>query len=368
MKIAVVSSTVLPACLPDDPNHTAFYGSEMMNAVLVKGLADAGHEIGFYAPVSSSTFKENPLIKYHPIVNSKGAHLQSELLENISYDGSKTDDLASFDFVLDMSKQNHVTEEISLYKGYNKFIHYKSGYQDWGAPMRIYPHFVTHCEYFANNFYVNGRPKPDVARFGLSDFWNNNYDSKEPKGFFPFDLEPQGYFLFPHRPVADKGIDTVLKLARAFPDETFVISTAAVFEDHIKEMARVKAEAANIPNVKFVDCPKNKRYHYYRRALMRNARAILSVFSSTSGYLDTGGLVSFEAIRCGTPVIVTRSPGSEEMLGELEDKGVVMVDGFDGARLAIKFKAYETRPNVDNTFMPIKTYVDDYLQIMKKYS
>jgi hypothetical protein len=44
-----------------------------------------------------------------------------------------------------------------------------------------------------------------------------------------------------------------------------------------------------------------------------------------------------------------------------------MVDGFDGARLAIKYKAWETRPTVDNSWMPIKTYVDDYLRIMKKY-
>ncbi len=366
MKIAVVSATTTPACLPDDPHHTSFYGSEMYAAVLVKGLADAGHEIGFWAPVGSSTFKEHPSIKYHPLVNSKGAHLENELLENISYDGSKTTDILDFDFLIDMSKQAHVSEELRLYHGFNRYINYRSGYQDWGAPMRCEPHFVTHCEYFADNFKKNGFTA-EVARFGLSDFWHEYPDDDDPVKDEWIGIKPLDYFLFPHRPVPDKGIDTVLRLARAFPEETFVISTAAVFEDHIREMARVKQECSDIPNIRFIDCPKNHKYHYYRRALMRNAKAVLSLFNDRDGYMDTSGLVTFEAIRSGCAAIVTRSAGSEEMLGGLEGKGVEFVDGYDGARLAIKYKAYETRPSVGPEWIPIKTYVDDYLYIIDKY-
>ena len=44
-----------------------------------------------------------------------------------------------------------------------------------------------------------------------------------------------------------------------------------------------------------------------------------------------------ESIKCGTPVIVTRSPGSEEILGHQEDKGVFFIDGYESLKLLVRY-------------------------------
>jgi glycosyltransferase involved in cell wall biosynthesis len=368
MKIAVVSSTTVPSTLPDDPHFVTTYGSEVYNAVLVKGLADRGHYIEWYAPVKSSMFIETPLgvshrIVYHPIKDSKGAHLQSELLEDISlFPRSKTKDILDCDFLLDMSKQNHISEELWLWHDFKRYINYKSGYMDWTTPIQCPPHYVTHCNWFAENFRKNGK-QADVAKFGIPDFWCGGFDSYE---HWRREQVTGEYYLFPHRPSYQKGFDKLQVLAKAFPEKTFVISTAAVFEDHKREMAALK-QSQLASNLKIIDIPPDRQYHYRRRALMRNAQAVLSPFTTKDGYMDTGGLVSFESIRCGTPVIVTRSQGSTEMLGTLEGKGVEFVDdGIDSLKRCIQ-TGVATRPQVDNTWMSIGSYIDDYERIMEKY-
>ena len=360
----------MPATLPDDPHFTTTYGSECYNAVLVKGLADKGHQIEWYAPIKSSMFVGNDHIRYHPIKDSKGAHLPDERLENISYHpNEKTADLLNCDFLLDMSKQNHISEELFLYHDFNRYINYKSGYQDFVTPRMCPSHFVTHCQWFAENFKKNGK-QADVCRFGIPDFWcpgtvgdPDEYDDWAAGKTQP-DKAP--YYLFPHRPSYQKGFDKVVVLAKMFPDKTFVISTAAVFEDHIREMEALRRDGL-LENVKIVDIPKDKKYHYRRRALMRNASAVLSPFTTKDGYMDTGGLVSFEAIRCGTPVVVTRSRGSTEMLGSLESKGVEFVaDDIDSIKRVLKTEV--ERPKVGFEWMSVDSYVDDYLEVIKKYA
>lgn len=364
MKIAVVSSTTIPATLPDDKYFFTTYGSEVYNAVLVKGLADRGHDIGWFAPIKSTVFANYDNIDYYPTKDSKGQHLPSEHLENISLRPFRTRDLLNYDFIIDMSKQNHITAELSVYHDYHSYCQYKSGYQDWSSPRFGPKHFVTHCQYFADNFVKNGQPRPDVCRFGLPDFWN---DGSEPLHDWVGEVVGQttGYYLYPHRPSYQKGFNKLVAVATKLPDKQFVIATAAVFEDHKREMAELKR--GGLPtNMKIVDVPENINYHKYRRALMRNATAILSPFTTSGGYMDTGGLISFEAIRCGCPVVVTRSPGSTEMLGSLDGSGVEFVgDDTDSLKQALKRDI--PRPNIGVDWMPVSTFIDDYEAVMEKY-
>lgn len=258
-----------------------------------------------------------------------------------------------------MSKQNHITEDLSTYFNYNSYCQYKSGYQDWASPRMGPRHYVTHCQTFADNFKKQGL-EADVCRFGIPDFWQ----PVEVIGTGLSDL-PENYYLYPHRPSFQKGFDKLVDLAKAFPDKTFVIATAAVFEDHKIEMAQLRNNI-HFPNLRIIDVPQDINYHRYRRALMRNATAVLSPFTTKEGYMDTGGLVSFEAIRCGCPVIVTRSPSSTEMLGSLDGKGVEFVgDDIDSLRHVLKSEI--PRPQVDNSWMPVDTFIDDYLKVMEKY-
>lgn len=369
MNIAIVSSTTIPATLPDDKTFFTTYGSEVYNAVLCQGLAARGHKIDWYAPLKSTTFHDNDNINYHPIINSEGAHLVDERLEKICYTPHKTTDLLDHDFLIDMSKQNHITEDLSTYFNFNSYCQYKSGYQDWASPRMGPRHYVTHCQTFADNFKKQGL-EADVCRFGIPSFWNHNDIPHEaPPGCeenWLLDQNLGEYYLFPHRPSFQKGFDKLVDLARLFPDKKFVIATAAVFEDHKTEMTLLK-QSVKPSNLVVVDVPEDINYHKYRRALIRNATAVLSPFTTKEGYMDTSGLVSFEAIRCGTPIITTRSPASEEMVGSLESKGVEFVgDDIDSLRRALKSDI--PRPNVGSEWMSIETFIDDYLEVIKKYA
>lgn len=368
MRIAVVSNTGIPAVLPEDRHHWVNYGSESQNAVLVQNLARQ-NEIEWYAPKGSTTFFDDENIRFHPLIDSNGAHLQNELIENISFDGSKTKDILNCDFLIDASKQSHVSEELELWHSWKKSAQYRSGYQDWIYPQRIKARHVTHCEYFKEYFEKNGHPT-EVCHFGLSDFWcHADKEFNNPDDWVQGDFLPFGdYFLYPHRPNPEKGMNEVIELARHFINYKFVIQTGLKFADHFREWEACKERCSNLPNVVFLQLPQTPSYQLYRRALMRNSLAVLSMFSESSGYMDTSGIVTCEAIRCGTPAIVTRGIGSEELLGELEDKGVTFVDGFESTKMAIRYKTFETRPNVDNSFMSINRYVEDWMNIIKKWS
>ena len=130
MRFAIISSTTFGATLCDS-KHVAYYGSEMYNAALVLALAEIGHQIEWYAPIGSEPFRDNPNVTYHPIKNSYGEHLNSELLEDICFEhGTQTTDLLKCDFVIDMSKQAHCIEELYYYHKLRKFLCYRSGHRD----------------------------------------------------------------------------------------------------------------------------------------------------------------------------------------------------------------------------------------------
>lgn len=368
MKFSVVSNTGIPAVLPEDPHHFSIYGSEVENVVLIQGLIEKGHEIEFYAPKGST-----PLGNFHPIIDSNGQHLQSELLEDISFGRAKTTDILDTDFLLDLSKQCHVSEELAMWHNFTCYANWRSGYRDWTFPTRCEPHHVTHCRYFKEHFEKNGHPA-EVARFGLSDFWcpDSFGDGVVEIGDYVDvvnrHLKPFEYFLYPHRPNPEKGALTFMKLAREFKDHKFVVQTGLKFEDHFREWNAFKESCKDLPNVVFIELPHNLQYQHYRRALMRNAAAVLSLFDESHGYMDTGGLVGAEAVRCGTPLMVTRGQGSEELFGSLEDKGVIFVDSFDSAKRAIKFKEFQTRPTVGKEFWSIDSYCQDWENIIRKWS
>ena len=119
------------------------------------------------------------------------------------------------------------------------------------------------------------------------------------------------YFLYPHRPTAEKGSYHVLQLAKMFPEETFVfmVSNNPV-QQHKDALHDLKKQSISQKNVKYVDLPLNNKHHYYKRELMRHAKAILSPFDPTK-YLEGFGLANAEAVACGTPILITDSESVE---------------------------------------------------------
>jgi glycosyltransferase involved in cell wall biosynthesis len=381
LNIALISACTFPASLPDDINATQGYGSESYNAVLCQALTEAGHNVNFYAPIGSSKFRDNPRVRYHPIKNSHGDHID-EILNTCASDGSRYTDLLDVDFVISGEKQGHNLEQLHYHNpSFKKYCSYRSGYADFIYPAGLpndKRHYVTHCKDFQEQFKAAGFDA-DVCFFGIPDFWHPvNRLTDEFTTFFAvkYNLEDKKYWLFPHRPSVDKGIDSVLKVAQRLPDETFVISTAAPLPDHKATLEQCKrfVKDAQLHNVKFVEIPQTPYYQFHRRALICGAKAVLCPYpwssdmgqNRTAPYRDTGGLTGAEAMSCQTPLIVTRSPGSEEWWGEQDEKGVVFVDGFDSLRMVIKnWSTYDLHPQCPYT---TQSYANDYLKVISKYS
>ena len=344
LHISIISNYTFCSSLPGDLKALHSYGSESMSSVLADALSRE-HEVDFYAPVGSSRIG-----RFHPLRRTDGKYLPSDLLDDISLDGSKYTDLLNSDFLIDMTPWSNNTEQLALYHDYYKYLNYRLGYMDYKFPANLDPqlkHHITHCKAFADLYEKAGYPGCQVARFGISDFWCPRKEvqlhplpSQTYTWYFyeKYGITP-GYYLFPHRYNKEKGSFLVLKLAQDFPKETFVFSSAAVLPDHIAQLNELKQEVAgkSLTNVKFVDFPSTPDREYYRRELYRNAKATLSPFINNVGYHDTGGLLSQESIKCGTPVICTRSPGSEEILGHQEDTGCYFIDGYESLKLNLKY-------------------------------
>ena len=370
MHLAIISATTFPASEPGDITATQGYGSESSNATLAHGLADLGHHIEFFAPVGSSR-NIHPNIRYHPIRNSHGDHID-EMLDICALDGSKYTDLLNMDFIISGEKLCHNIEQLTFHSPtFKKYCCYRSGYADFIYPAALpveRRHYVTHCKYFQDEFKKAGHDA-DVCFFGIPEFWMKEFGEYWTWFEAKYNLSEDGYWLFPHRPSPDKGIGVVLRLAEYFPNEVFVISTASPLPDHkavMKACKRTVAEKA-LNNVKFVDIPETPYYQYHRRALISGAKAVLCPFPPPpSPYLDTGGLVGAESMRCGTPLLVTRSPGSEEWWGAQDEKGVVFVDGMDSARMVIKnWSTYSLHPECPYS---VENYAKDYMKVVGKYT
>ena len=334
----------------------------------MKALAEAGHDIEWYGPIGSSSFMDNPRVTYHPTKNSYGQHLPSELLEDISFEhGALTTDLMKSDFIIDMSKQGHCVEELYYYSKLRRFLCYRSGHQDHFFPFRIGPqdrHYLLPNRYFVKLFADVGIPADYVNHY-IPDFWGPGEDDQYWK--WP-NLTRKEYYLFPHRAHPNKGLNVIIRLAKELPNETFVISTSTPLADHIENWNRAKTECAGLPNIKFIQCPQHSKYHYYRRELLRGAKAVLSPYEGGI-YHDNGGYVSLESERCGTPVIITDSPESRDVYSdEAEGKSLIYIDGFHSVKMAIQhFSSYDLKGELPSGWGPQDT-VNKYMELIKKYS
>lgn len=366
MKIAVISDTTYRSCTPDYSNNLSFYGSEPAHAVIAKGLSEK-HDVHFFAPQGSE-----PIGTFHPLTCYNGGYAENEILDEISLERLTTDYLADFDFVLDFSAVGRNIEELINYHGFKNYGVFRNGYNGYTVPrLRLKDrHYIVPSHQNKRVFEKHGFPNVETIYYGIPDFYCAGVDEEYKSIVEMSGLVSKAYFLYPHRPTPEKGSQHILQLAKYFPEETFVfmVSNNPVTQ-HKDAIASLRKEVVNksLHNVKFVELPLNNKHHYYKRELMRHAKAILSPFNPNI-YLEGFGLANAEAVACGTPLLISDSESSRELWTDEKDGLIIPYDDrLWGFKQAIKhFDSYNFDPTnkftVEDCISNYENYINKTLQ------
>lgn len=345
MRIAVISDFTYPACTPDYQNCLSYYGSEPYHAMVAKEFAEHGHDVHFYAPRGSE-----PIGTFHPLLLFYGMAGMRDSIEDIAVNREKLTDLVDCDFIIDMSGGAETISDLYFYHGFRNYACFRNGFKSYEVP-RIPPQHCNHVVPSKQNkrIFREGGHNSMVCHYGIPSFYS---DGRSPEYFAPFaelGLEDRNYFLFPHRPTPDKGVDIMLQLARRFPQEKFVIAAATPVYEHQMHLQRVEVAAKDmgLQNLLVLEMPLNPRHHYYKRELMRRAKALISPLGM--GYLEGFGLSNAEAVACGTPLLISDSESARELWTPDDCMLVSGTVGFENA----------VRDFRHHTFAPVNRYTTE---------
>ena len=371
MRIAVISDCTYPACLPQDPCCTLYYGSESYHALLAKALSERGHDIIFYAPRGST-----PIGEFHPLTLMHGNAPLYDNLETVGLNGLKTKDIIDqkVEFVIDMSASAMIP--FLLWKDYQftDYCCYRNGFEAFGIwPPHIPP---EHRNYVVPSFQnkkifdaKSGYAATKVAYYGIDEsFYHPTTETEMTFEWYLFEakygLLRKDYFLFPHRPTQDKGIQTVLRLALDFPKENFVIVSSTPILEHRKGIYQIERlkEEKSAQNLHIVTIPIQPKHHYYKRELLRNAKAILSPFD-TSIYKEGFGLANAEAVACGTPLIISDSESTRELWTSRTDDSAIICNSNDYYSFHNAIKNFEYYTLCPSNKFKVEDYAARYEQI-----
>lgn len=342
MRIDLISSCTYRACLPDDPDCLAYYGSEMMAAILMDGLSKRNKdwEFHWYAPSGSTPFDDRDNVTFHPLLLDFGKASNHEILDESSTEGLKYNYITKSDFVIDHSARAATVEEARLYEDFRKYCCYRNGYVAFTSPRIAVTqrHYVVPSKQNQDVFKQNGF-ESTVIGYGIPDFYckgfDFDYDYWDYYDKHGYGIDPKEYFLFLHRPTKDKGIDKVIKLAKELPKTKIVIAGNAPIAEHQISLieAKRKKTALGIDNLIFIDIPLNPKHHYYLRELIDGASAMLSPFDYPN-YIEGWGVINGISVALGVPLIITDSPSTRELW--IEGKDAIYIEGYYGLKNAVQ--------------------------------
>jgi glycosyltransferase involved in cell wall biosynthesis len=306
---------------------------------------------------------------FHPLNLTWGMAPLNETISDQSLEGGRTEDLMEMDFVIDMSAAAKNIQQLRLYYFFKRYCCYRNGFHSYGPP-RVYPedkHYVVPSKQNRESFRSGGFDA-HVQYYGISPFYNRDFTRADLGYFGHFTKKTDGfirdreYYLFPHRLTPEKGTKILIELAKAYPKEKFVIATDTPITGHQEHRIEVARTVKDLPNLKFVTIPFTPQHHFYKRELLRRAKAVLSPFDYPN-YLEGFGLVTAETIACETPVIISDSPSSHELWRHGVDG--LIVQGLPGFKMAIDhFSSYNFQPK--NRYF-VEDYAKGYERIMQYY-
>jgi glycosyltransferase involved in cell wall biosynthesis len=352
VKVAVISDFTYVASTPDYKNCLSYYGSEPYHALVAKEFAEHGHDVHFFAPRGSE-----PIGTFHPLLLFYGLAGASDSIDRVAVNPHKLEEMLDFDFIIDMSGGAGTITELHYYHGFKNYACFRNGFKSYEVP-RIPAKFCNHVVPSKQNrrIFKEGGHESMVCYYGIPDFYNPGRSPEYFGRFAEMGLQDKNYFLFPHRPTPDKGVDIMLQLARRFPEEKFVIAAATPVYEHQMHLQRVRTAALEngLKNLLILDMPLHPSHHYFKRELIRRAKALISPLGM--GYLEGFGLSNAEAVACGTPLIISDSESTRELWTEND---CMMVSGTVGSEQAVRNFRH-------HTFNPVNRFTteDNYRRWM----
>lgn len=164
-----------------------------------------------------------------------------------------------------------------------------------------------------------------------------------------FSMDSGKHILYVARMEEIKNPDLIIDLAKAMPDQKFVIVATL---GNIEIMQRIKKEAANLKNVKFFE----KIPYESLQQLYKDAKVLLLPTSA-----DPIGYCVVEALSFASPVLTTKYAGTADYLDENW-----VVDTFDSSKWVAKIKLM-LKSESENRKMAKELFLKHNLDIGGKY-
>lgn len=335
MKILLISSGVLPTPCP------GYGGLEMIVADLAIELNKLGHKITVLATNYSKLPEGIEVIE----CGEPGRISEHSMLDKIK------DRLIGFDIIHDHSWQ----KIIYLYKknyGQLKVISTLHGMNPYGNPPPVkYPNMVC---------LSNDHALRTSGQLGINTRWIYNGLNLD---FYRFKKEKSNRLLFLGRFMPGKGAHIAIEVAKktGLPLDLVGDDTMVESKDYVKRIMAYAMDSKGLITY-WGPVPRERAVEFFQ-----NAKAFLQCGCGT--WLEPFGLVTAEALACGTKVVSLNNGATTELLEKHPEAGVICnsTDEMAKAVTENKIQAEDCRKyaeTFDRKFMA-KNYLTLYEEIIR---